>query len=92
MPKVVNIVQAASDGDYRLRLTFDDGHQQTIDFYPFLARAVHPDIRAYLNLGRFAEYAIVHGELVWGDYNLCFPMGDLYNNSILRHPPIDRVA
>ncbi len=92
MPEVVNILKAEIDGDYRLHLAFDDGKQQTIDFYPFLARAVHPDIRAYLDPGRFSEFAIQNGELVWGDYELCFPMADLYHNRILGYLPVEQVA
>ena len=35
----INIVAAEPAGDYRLRLTFDDGVEQTVDFKPFLTRA-----------------------------------------------------
>ena len=29
-----------------------------------------------------ASFRIENGELVWGDYALCFPMTDLYRNCI----------
>ena len=78
----INIVAAEPAGDYRLRLTFDDGVEQTVDFKPFLTRARHPDLRAYLDPAVFSAFRIEYGELVWGDYDLCFPMIDLYRNHL----------
>jgi|APTNR8051073442_1049403.scaffolds.fasta_scaffold22261_1 DUF971 family protein len=45
----INIVAAEPVGDYRLRLTFDDGMEQTVDFKPFLTRTCHPDIQILLS-------------------------------------------
>ena len=78
----INIVTAEPAGEYRLHLTFDDGTKQTVDFKPFLTDAHHPDIRAYLDPGRFSAFRIEYGELVWGDYDLCFPIIDLYRNQL----------
>lgn len=79
---IINILTAETLSEYRLRLTFDDGTQQTVDFKPFLTGSRHPDIRAYLDPERFASFRIEYGELVWGDYDLCFPMMDLYRNDL----------
>ena len=78
----INIVAAESVSDYRLRLTFDDGMEQTVDFKPFLTHARHPDIRAYLDPAMFSTFHIEYGDLVWGDYHLCFPIIDLYRNQL----------
>lgn len=78
----INIVAAEPVGDFQLRLSFDDGVEQIVDFKPFLSRAQHPDIRAFLDPERFAAFRIEYGELVWGDYELCFPVIDLYRNRI----------
>ena len=78
----INIITAEQVGDYRLHLVFDDGMEQTVDFKPFLIHAHHPDIRAYLDPARFSAFRIEYGELVWGDCDLCFPIMDLYRNSI----------
>ena len=40
------------------------------------------DIRAYLEPVRFAGFRVEYGELVWGDYELCFPVIDLDRNMI----------
>lgn len=92
VPATINITSAEQVGDYVLRLTFDDDTVQTVDFKPFLSSSRHPDIRAYLEPKRFAAFRVEHGELVWGDFGLCFPIADLYQNrlmpaSILRRQP-----
>jgi len=78
----INIASALQTSAYRLRLLFDDNTVQDLDFGPFLAHSHHPDIRAYLDPERFADFKVQYGELVWGDYDLCFPVIDLYNNAI----------
>lgn len=91
-PSTINIVSAEQAGDFCIRLQFDDGTEQTVDFKPFLAHSIHPDIRAWLDPARFAAFRIEHGELVWGDYDLCFPVIDLYRNRIEHHAPLETVA
>ena len=80
--KVIDIVSATHLRDYEIRLVFNDGTSQTVDFKPFLEHTQHPDIRAFLQPAKFADYRIEYGELVWGDYDLCFPIMNLYTNQI----------
>ena len=82
IPAIINIVSAEHLDDYRIRLGFDDGTEQTVYFQPFLSQAQHPDIRAWLDPARFVAFRLEYGELVWGDYALCFPVIDLYRNQI----------
>lgn len=82
MPDVINITDAKQIGDYQLLLQFDDKSEQVINFKPFLSRSRHPDIRAWLNLEKFSTFCLEYGELVWGDYDLCFPIIDLYRNNL----------
>lgn len=91
-PKIINIVSAEPAGDLCLRLRFDDGIEQIVDFKPFLSRSVHPDIRAYLDPERFAAFRIEYGELVWGDYALCFPVIDLYRNQLEKSATLEAAA
>ena len=91
-PATLNIVTAELVGDFRIRLHFDDGIEQTIDFKPFFTNALHPDIRAWLDPARFATFRLEYGELVWGDYVLCFPVIDLYRNQIEHHGSLESVA
>lgn len=88
----INIVSVTQAGPYLLHLDFDDGSVQDVDFGPFLSQAHHPEIRAFLDLARFATFRLEHGELIWGDYELCFPVMDLYANQIVKHASMQAVA
>lgn len=79
---IVNIVSANQIGAYMLSLQFDDGTIQEVDFNPFLQQSLHPEIRAFLDAKKFADFKLEHGELMWGDYALSFPIMDLYTNQI----------
>jgi len=88
----INITSVEKAGPYTLRLVFDDGTVQVVDFKPFLTRSRHPDIRAYLTESRFDAYHLDHGELVWGDYEMCFPILDLYLNRLEEHSTLEAAA
>ena len=89
---VINIVAVESAGELRIRLSFDDGVTQVIDFKPFLSHSQHPDIRAFLEPKKFADFRIEYGDLVWGDYELCFPIIDLYNNKLSKDSSLEVAA
>ena len=91
-PTPINIQTAELVGDYRIRLRFDDGVEQVVDFQPFLSRSRHPQIRAYLDPVLFASFRIEYGDLVWGDYELCFPIMDLYRDSLEHTRPLEAAA
>ncbi|MDP2829307.1 MAG: DUF2442 domain-containing protein [Sulfuricellaceae bacterium] len=91
-PPIINIITAKLVGDFSIHLQFDDGVEQTVDFKPFLTNARHLAIRAWLDPLRFATFRIEYGELVWGDYDLCFPVIDLYHNKIEHHALLEAVA
>lgn len=91
-PTTINIVSATQTGAFRIRLNFDDQSVQEVDFRKFITQSLHPDIQAYLEPGRFAAFRVEYGELVWGDYDLCFPMIDLYLNQIDHHRALEDAA
>lgn len=62
-----------------------------MDFEPFLRTSQHPDIRKFLNPEQFATYRIQWGNLVWDDYELCFRLESLYENTI-HETPLQAVA
>lgn len=88
----INIIAVEQIDDYRLHLTFDDGKQQIIDFKLFLTNARHPDIRRYLDPEEFSKFHLEYGELIWGDYELCFPIIDLYKNQLSHNIGQEAVA
>ncbi|HWX18890.1 MAG TPA: DUF2442 domain-containing protein [Candidatus Binatia bacterium] len=82
MPKVVRIERVCYAAAYKLRIWFDNGHEVTVDFGPFLKRSLHPSIRAYLDFERFKNFTVEEGMLHWNDFDLVFPIADLYQGKI----------
>ena len=81
--QVISVEKVNQLSDFKLELEFNDKTHQVIDFYPFLSRSLNPLIRKYLSLEEFSKFAIDEGDLKWNDYDLCFPIADLYENSIV---------
>jgi hypothetical protein len=79
---VIDVVRAEHLHDYVLKLTFSDGVVRDLDFGRFLSEASHPEIRKYLKQEKFKQFHIENGDLLWGDYDMCFPMADLYEDRI----------
>jgi len=69
-------------GDFAIRVLFNDGTEQLVDFKPFLTKTLHPSIKKYLNESYFSKFVIKDGNLNWIDYDLIFPISDLYNGKI----------
>lgn len=82
MPKVVRIVAVEYIPPYKLRLRFDDGHENIVDFALFLSRSRHPAIQSYHDRKRFRQFTLEDGFLHWNDFDLVFPMADLYAGKI----------
>lgn len=81
--QVISIEQAKQLDDYKLQLVFNDKSSQVVDFQPFLSQSLNPLIRKYLTPDEFAKFEIDEGDLEWNDYDLCFPIADLYENRIM---------
>ena len=69
-------------GNIKLKLSFNDNTIQVVDFFPFLNRSLNPLIRKYLDKQEFGKFKIDNGDLEWNDFDLCFPIADLYENNI----------
>ena len=67
---------------HQIRLTFNDGAARVMDFGRFLAKARNPDTADYRDLKKFKNFRIEEGDLVWGDYQLIFPIADLHRGEI----------
>jgi hypothetical protein len=78
----LEITDVAHVGDYRLKITFNDGHVSVVDFEPFLSKSHHPAIRKYLEKKTFLKWTFEHGDVHWNDYDLIFPIADLYAGEI----------
>jgi len=80
----LNICKVEHIGDYVLKIFFDTKEDRLVDFKPFLKQSYHPAIKKYLDKELFANYKIIDGNLNWNDYDLIFPIIDLYENSLLK--------
>lgn len=68
--------------DYAIRIRFSDGKEKLVDFKPFLSKSLHPSIKKYLDENKFSNFSLTDGNLNWNDYDLIFPISDLYNGQI----------
>ncbi len=79
---VVSIEKAEYKGDYVIHLRFSDGVERNIDFSNFLQNAKNPMTKKYLDKELFQSFRIVYGDLIWDDYEMCFPIWDLHEGKI----------
>ncbi len=79
---VIAIEQAEYVKDYVLQLKFSDGKEVAVDFGSFLHQSLNPLIRKYLDVELFKQFTLEYGDLHWHDYDLCFPIADLYEGRI----------
>ena len=68
--------------DFAIRIKFSDGSEKLVDFKPFLSKSLHPSIKKYLDEKKFSNFSLTDGNLNWNDYDLIFPIWDLYNGKI----------
>ncbi len=80
--EITEIKDAQYIGDYAIRIFFNDGFNKRVDFKPFLKSALHPSIRKYMDEEKFKEYKIIDGNLNWNDYDMIFPIEDLYKGKL----------
>ena len=78
----IQVKSAQYIGDFAIRVLFSDGCKKLVDFKPFLENSLHPSIQKYLTENVFKEYQIVDGNLNWNDFDMIFPIEDLYNGKI----------
>lgn len=78
----LSVQEVRNPGGCRLEITFSDGHIQSVDFEPFLQQA-HPELRKYLDEKEFCRFSVEHGNLVWNDYEMCFPIDALYTGTLI---------
>jgi hypothetical protein len=80
--KQLKIDSAKYLSDYAIRIRFNDGNERLVDFKPFLSKSLHPSIKKYLDESKFSSFTLTDGNLNWNDYELIFPISDLYKGQI----------
>jgi len=79
---VISIEKADYKGDYVIGLRFSDGVERNVDFGSFLRNAKNPMTKKYLDKELFKSFTVDYGDLIWNDYELCFPIWDLHEGKI----------
>jgi len=79
---VISIEKAKYIGDYKIDFFFSDGVHKLIDFSGFLLKAKNPMTKKYLDKQLFQSFDIEYGDIVWNDYEMCFPIWDLHEGTI----------
>ena len=69
---------------YRVDIKFNDGTHRVVDFGPFLKQAKNPMFTKYRLPKEFMSFHIQDGDLMWGDFEMIFPIMDLYQGNILK--------
>lgn len=79
---VIAIDKAEYLEDYKILFQFSDASQRVIDFTSFLENARNPMTRKYLNKDLFRDFKIEYGDITWNDFEMCFPIWDLFEGKI----------
>jgi hypothetical protein len=80
--KIIKIISVTYLHDYILKINFLDGKVCEVNFFNFLNSSTNPDIKSFLDINKFKSYTLKNGELMWGDFDLLFPIQDLYRGQI----------
>ncbi len=79
---VISIINAEYIGEYKIKISFSDGIDRLIDFADFLKKAKNPMTKKYLDKKFFKKFSIEYGDIIWNDYEMCFPIWDLHESKI----------
>jgi hypothetical protein len=80
--KTIAITQAEYLGKHEIHFTFSDQTERTVDFGGFLSHSRNPMTRKFLDKKLFKDFKIEFGDIVWNDYELCFPIQDLHDGNV----------
>jgi len=82
LDKTLTIISAKNLGNYNILIEFNDGVEKFVDFSDFLSKSQHQSIKKYLDETLFITFKIIDGNLNWNDYDMIFPIADLYEGKI----------
>ena len=79
---VIEIIEAQYFGDYKIKIHFSDNICKIVDFEHFLNNSRNPMTKKYLDKDLFKSFHLLHGDLIWNDYEMCFPIWSLYQGKL----------
>ena len=77
-----SIKEASYLGNFIVNIQFSNGETKAIDFKGFLAHSTNPGIEKFRSEAYFKGFEVVDGNLNWYDYEMIFPLKDLYQGEI----------
>ena len=78
-----NVADAVYLKEFKIKIFFQDGTNKIVDFKNFLYNVhTHPMYKRYRKTSVFKKFDIKNGNLNWYDYEMIFPVEDLYNGKI----------
>lgn len=80
--ETIRVESAKYIGDFAVRIKFSDEKERLVDFKSFLINSHHPFIKKYQKESLFKDFQILDGNLNWNNYDLIFPVWDLYQGQI----------
>ena len=78
----IEITAAHYLNKYKIEFEFNDNSKTIVDFEPFLKHAKNPMLKKYLDLKQFKNFTVRDGDIDWNDYELCFPIADIYEGHL----------
>ena len=79
---LIKILHVAHLKNFELQITFSEGTIKNIDFAGFILNSKKPDVQKYQKPSKFKAFSFKNGELRWGDFEMIFPIMDLYKGSV----------
>ena len=79
---IIEISNAEYEGNFQIKIIFSDGLVRIVDFNNFLKSAKNPMTTQFRKEEKFKNFKLEYGDLIWGDYDMCFPIHDLYSGNI----------
>lgn len=83
--RTIQIIAARYLKNYQIEFEFDDQTKKVVDFENFLNQVKNPMIKKYLDLTVFKNFTLRDGDIDWNDYELCFPIADIYEGDLWFH-------
>lgn len=80
--RYIEITTARYLNQYKIEFEFNDECKTIVDFEPFLNQAKNPMLKKYLDINQFKNFTVRDGDIDWNDYELCFPIADIYEGHL----------
>ena len=78
------IVSASYLKAYKIQILFTNHQKKIIDFQSFLENSNNPVFKKYLDLNCFRNFKFKHGDIIWNNYEMVFPVKTWYKQFMQR--------